>query len=324
MKKIFLINSLVFSLAGMGTIPASTPAIEPNLETRIIDRENLKIAQSSANEIRVLDTGSEPKQILRFTPISGTKQTATKTRSMELNFFANGQSFPKLNIPKTKTDIEVQVNKVDKNGDIHTELLYTNTDVIPNYDSKPEDLDRMRSELKKIEGFKIKTVTDNRGNVKEKNSNIPENIDPAIRPLVEQTSNSFKEISAPLLTEPVGIGAKWQVINNAKLSGIDITATTTYELIERKNNVITLAFNINLDKNLNSQKINLPSGREVEVISFKGKGRGQIKIDLNKIIPIKYKMLVNYDMKMKGKNNNTSEEIILESKSNGIINFESN
>ncbi|MDJ0716321.1 MAG: hypothetical protein QNJ54_19270 [Prochloraceae cyanobacterium] len=334
MKKIVLFNSLVFTLAAIGATPSSTPVIAQNsLQTTQIERSlrdprsgaNFKISQTPATQLRVVQTGKQPRQKLRLKPIPRAKQTTTMTVDMNAIVSVGGQSTPQLNSPKSKTNVDVQVIKVDDNGDFHADFVYTNTEVIATPNTKPEQVEQMRSYFKKIEGFKGTIVSDYRGNVKEVKSDIPENIEPDTKQILEQTLKSFKEIFLPLPTEAVGIGAEWQIINNSKLDGINIRQTETYELIERKNNTITLA--VNVEQNGGSQKINMPqmpAGTEMEIVSLNGNGRGKIKIDLNKIMPINSTMSVNSDSTMKIKNTNTSEEITLERKISVTVSLESN
>lgn len=319
MKKIVLINSLIFGLVGMGANPAATPVIARDIG------ETNQIAQSPDTQVKLLERGSQPRQVLRFTPTPDTKQRSTMTMDMDVNLAINGQSNPSIEVPKMKMDIETQVMKVDNNGDIHAEFVYTNTDVVADSNIKPDAIEAMGKQLRKIEGFKGTIVTDDRGNIKDINYNYPETLPQTDRRFLEQILNSFAEVSAPLPLESVGIGAQWQVINNLTVNGIDITQTTTYELIDRQNNTITLAANI--QQNSDTKKIDLqqmPPGAEVEVLSYNGKGKGKMQIELNKIMPVEYTGEASSNNKIKVTNTNTSQEVVVETESNVTVNLESN
>lgn len=327
MKKIFAINSLLFILTGIGINPAATPVIARDLpKITQLDRSDLdNINSTPATQVKLLENGRFPRQKLRLTPIPDTKQTATMTVNTDLVLSVNGQVNPQSDIPKIKMDIEGKITKVAKNGDIYSEFFYTNTEVISKSNTNLEPLEQMRSQLKKIEGFKITIVNDDRGNSKETNFDVPEDLDPAMKSFLESTLNSLKEISSPFPVEPVGIGARWQVTNNLILDGINITQIETYELIDRKGNTITIALNV--EQNVDSQEINapkMPPGVEMEVISYEGKSSGTMKMELNKILPVEYSAEANTNNKIKVTNTNNSQEIITETKLNLRVDLESN
>lgn len=336
MKKIFLINSLLFSLAGILGLPSSTPVIAEDLpkirqisgaEIRIEPISSPEIPRNSATEIKVIDTGSYPKQVLRFTPIPGSKQTTTMTMEMMANSSINGKSNPDVNIPKMKIDIQTEVNKVDENGDIYAEFIYKNPEVISDGNFSALETEQMRSYLKKIEGFKGTFVSDDRGNIAEINYDFSENITAADKHSLEYIFNSFQDISFPFPSESLGIGARWQVINNIPVSSINLLQTTTYELIDINNNTVNLIAKVDYskdDRDINSSEI--PEQMEIEVISFDGTGRAKIEIDLNKIMPVEYSFESNpsYKIKLKNNINNNLQETIIEIESNIKIDLESN
>lgn len=309
----------MFGLAGMGRIPTSTPVIAR--ETA----ETTAIAQASNTRVRLLKSGSQPRQVLRLQSIPRTKQTATATLDLNVDFSVDGQKNPQIDIPTATMDIEALVTKVEDNGDFHGEFVYTNTDVIPNSDTKPEDLEEMRSFVKKIAGSKTTFVTDDRGNVRKINNDISENLDAAIRQFLEKALNSVKEIPSILPQEAVGIGAQWQVINNITVNGINLRKVTTYELVDRTKDTVTLAANAEQTwdfSNMDMPKI--PFGIEVEIISIDEKSSDKTQMELNQILPVYYNLVGNSDIKIKIINTNTSEEKIIDAKLSYTVDLESN
>ena len=273
-KLLFLGSACLFLVAGIKTTPA----------TPLLVTESPAPATKTAlpAQLEVLTTGTEPRQELRLKPQANTKQLMTITTNMDIANTLAGQAAPKIKTPATVMKMEALVTQVDGNGDIHSKFTYTEADVVADAAVAPEILEAVRSALKKMVGLTGNLITDNRGQVKASNITLPEDIDPLTKTLLSQISTSLEQMSSPIPQEAVGIGAKWRVSSQLKISSINMNQSTIYELVSLKDNVATLK--VAVEQQANAQEITLlgipTGGANVSLKSLSSQGQGQITLSL--------------------------------------------
>lgn len=325
MKKSLFVGCFVLLMAGCATKPPSTPISEQKpSQTAQLSKESAKTPATAKNNVELLSAGNEPKQQLRFTPPANTKQSVQMTMKINMAMSVGGQTQPTLDSPPIKMVMETNVTQVDANGDIHANFSYADADVVASANTPPEVVNAMRSQLKKIVGLSGSMVVDNQGNTKQVNFNLPEELDPNAKRMAEQLVSSFKQISSPVPTEAVGVGAKWKVPNSVTVNGMALNQVATYELVELKNNVATLQ--LNMEQQGGGQKINpagLPPGASVDLKSLTSKGNGKITMALNQILPVNSTMSVQSNMEMAVKEPNSQKETTMGMQSVMNISLES-
>jgi hypothetical protein len=327
MKKSLFVGCLLLLMTGCGTEKPASKAVSADTQSQTsqLSKESTKTSSAAQNKIELVNAGTEPKQQLRFAPPANTKQTVQMTMKMDMAMSVGGQTQPTMASPPIQMTMEAQVTKVDANGDIHANFSYTDADVVAAANTPPELVNAMRSQLKKLVGFKGSIVVDSQGNTKQANIDVPEGIDPNTRQMTDQMVNSLKQISSPVPVEPVGVGAKWRVPNSITANGMTMNQVATYELVDLKDNVATMQ--VNIEQQADAQKMNppgLPAGASVDLKSLKSQGNGKITMALNQIMPTSSNISVrsNMEMEVKDPNNqkpttmgmNSQMQITLESK----------
>lgn len=324
MKKTLLVSSFCVLFAGGGLKPASVPVSAQTPFLVAQTNNSTQTAPAVQTTVELLNPGAEPRQELRFRPAVNSKQTLTMTTNMDVATSLSGQPMPKFKIPASVMKMEAVVTQVDPNGDIHSQFSYTDADVVADAAVLPELLNAMQSAIKQIVGLKGSFVTDNRGQIKSGNFDLPEGGDPVTRQLFEQMSNSLDQFSSPVPAEAVGKGAKWRVSSSLNLGGINVSQNITYELVDLQDNVATL--NVSMEQQADSQELNvpgMPAGASLTLKSLNSDGEGQIVMRLDGVMPVRSNLAIRSKNQMNIKEPGSGQETTLESNLSMQMTFES-
>ena len=309
MQKSLFVGCLVLLIAGCAQKPPSTPtSAESPSKSVQLSQESPKTPAAAQSNVELINAGTEPKQQLRFTPGANTKQTLQMTMDMDMAMSVGGQTQPAFDSPPIKMTMESEVKKVDANGDIHTDLSYSDADVVAAKNTPPELANAMRAQVKKLVGLRGSMIVDNQGNTKQANFNTPETLEPNTKKMVEQMVTSLKQLSSPVPSEAVGVGAKWKIPNSVTANGMTMNENSTYELVDIKDNVASLQ--VTMEQQAGEQKINpqgLPPGASLDLKSMNSQGNGKRKLALNKVMPISSTMSMRSKSQMSVKEPNTEK-----------------
>ncbi|WP_460203055.1 DUF6263 family protein [Scytonema sp. NUACC21] len=314
--KNLLIGGVAILIAGAGLKPSLILAkTETPVEQHFV-KNSTKVASSQKNQFQLLNPGTGARQQLRFKPKVNAQQAIVMTMDMDMAMSVSGQPVPTFKSPGMAITLQAKVTKVDSNGDIHYEFSYTNVDVVGNSNLPPQVLQAMQSKIKELSRIKGSGIVDSRGNNKKLNLSIPQDLDPYMKQTLQQMSKSFEELSTPVPQEAVGLGAQWRVASNLNINGMNLKQIATYELVNLKDGVATLALNVEQQVPA-SQKIDIPGmppGNTFTIKSYTGTGQGETTVMLNKVLPIRSTMNVRNSLEMVGKTPNSPEETTINQK----------
>ncbi|EKQ69782.1 hypothetical protein OsccyDRAFT_2427 [Leptolyngbyaceae cyanobacterium JSC-12] len=321
MRTAILGSLLAISFAGFSEVGLLHPAIAQSNPT-----QSNPVQSSSAIspiKVKLLSPGTGNRQTLRFKPVVGTKQLSLMSFDQALLIKLAGESLPSVALPLVTTSIEVVVTKVDANGDIHYQFRYPEVDVKAKPGVQPAIVEAMRSQLKSLQEIRGSFVMSDRGNIKAAQFDLPETLDPTIRQVLEQMSQSVNQLSFPFPEEPVAIGAKWQASNSPTLNGITLIQTSTYELVDLKNGVATLKFQV--EQQASQQRITPPPpfpNLQMQLKSLTSQGEGQSILDLSKPFVQSATLSMKSASQMNVTNPEVSQEIDMAMQVTVQLNFE--
>lgn len=327
MKKTICASLLILTLCGtQNSISKATDIESQNkqINTAInnpktdsyFNKNNLISSNNVDISLQLIDAGKEPKQQLFFTPTVNITQTVIMTMEMNISLSINGLKIPAQENPKIKTEMELKVTKIDKNNDIHADFTYKNIEVIPNPNTPPEIINEMKTEISKMKGFKGDFVMDKYGNTKEANFQLPDSINPEMKETTQQMLDSLKQLSSPLPSEALGVGAKWQTTQSLTANGITLNQVINYEIVNINGRNITLK--ISLNQNANPQVIkspNLPATISTELVNLSTNGNGEMLINLDKLMPINSTLNSSSNAEMKIVENGNPQANIINTES---------
>jgi hypothetical protein len=241
---------------------------------------------NSTAQVKLLEAGAEPRNVLRLHPKPGNKQTVSLTMKMAVEMKIGEIEAPAMKLPAMTMTMDLTVKTVSANGDITYETLMSDASVAEDPDVLPQVAEAMKSSLGRVKGLSGTGVMSNRGLSKGTDIKVPADADPQTRQTVEQMKESFAQFALALPEEAVGPGAKWEVKMPLNSQGMTINQTATYQVVsiegERVNAKSTSV------QSASNQKIQNPAmpALKVDVKKMAGKGTGEITLDLAQAMPV--------------------------------------
>ena len=312
MKKSFFVGSLLLLTAGLGL----KPIVAQTIAKQVVSQTQPSVSSASQPKVELLSAGVQPQQVLRFKPAVNTIETTTITLNTAMEMVIPGISTPQsTNLPSTLMKMETVVTRVDANGDIHYKFRYTDADMVGDASIPAGVLNTARTQVKKMVGLSGSFVMDDRGNTKSTSLNIPKGVDASTRQMLEQSFQSLDQLSAPLPEAAVGVGAQWKTLLPAKIYGMTINQTGTYELVSLEDGVATLR--VGIKQQAQGQKLTvpgMPKGANVTLKSLNTTGQGEIKVRLDRLLPPTAKLSLTSAAQMQIADPRTSKLITIPTK----------
>lgn len=312
MKKSFFIGSLLLLTAGLGLKPIASQTFAK----QVVTQKQPLSAPVSQPKVKLLSAGVQPRQTLRFKPAVNTIETTTITLSTAVEVSVPGMPTARsTKLPSTLMKMETVVTQVDSNGDIHYKFRYTDADIAGSASLPAGVLNTTRSQVKKIVGLSGAFVMDDRGNTKSTSLSIPKGVDTATRQMLEQSFQSLEQLSAALPDAAVGVGAQWKTLTPAKIYGMTINQTGTYELVSLKDGVATLK--VGVRQQAQGQRLaipGMPKGVNMTLKSLNTTGQGEVKVRLDRLLPSTATLSMNSTAQMQTTNPKTSELLTIDTK----------
>jgi hypothetical protein len=288
-KKALLTGSLLLLTAG-GGLAFMSLVVKPAAISQTTDA-------MSALQVELLNPGAEPRQIFRLRPKLQTKQltTITQTIGAGRDDFDRRPQSPR---PGIVAKVETTVTEIERNGNIRYQFRYTDLHLIQDV------LGQLRSQLAAAKNVTGEIVIDNRGQIISTKYQIPEGANDTLQELVNETIKAASQPSIVLPEMAIGIGAKWQIAANPKVFGTGLPPmTTTYELVNLQDGTATLNISATLlrEAKLPSQKFPEPAFESSLT------GQGQIVIQLDQIMPINSKLVMQTKSEIKQSSSGTNQ-----------------
>ncbi|MDP8986829.1 MAG: hypothetical protein M3N11_00545, partial [Actinomycetota bacterium] len=177
--------------------------------------------------------GAVPRQVLRFQVQEGDTSEATMTMAMSTTVEADGQALPGSAIPPVQITIRSEVVDVADDSDtITTRFSYADANVVDDGTVDPQAAEAMREGLSVLHELSGTATINSRGEPVSSEFDVPDDLDPTSRQMLEQVSHQVETLTVPLPEEEVGVGAIWRADTSSSLGGIDTVLRLTYELKE--------------------------------------------------------------------------------------------
>jgi hypothetical protein len=230
-----------------------------------------------------LDPGAEPHEALRFSVTEGTQPRATMTTKMEIGVEIGGEPMEAPPPPPVLTDMTAIVNHVDPSGDIHVTTTVENFRVGDGATLPPE----AKRSFDQLSGLTVQAVMSANGEQRDVDLDIPTDLDPQMRSLLEGMSSQLAKLAVPFPTEPVGIGARWRTHTSAELNGVHTDMVSTYTLRERTGD--RYRADVSYEQSAPEQDAEipgLPPGVRAHVTGMAISGSGEIDGNLTRVFPL--------------------------------------
>ncbi|GFE71951.1 hypothetical protein [Chroococcus sp. FPU101] len=316
MNWILLTGSLAFLLL---RFPLSLSWLESQAKLPVFAQtpNAKKPASTPSPQVKLLSAGQAPRQKLSFNPSENSQQTIKVKVNPEFKSAMNGQPIPDARLSDVEMTIQTKVTKIEPNGNIHLEFIYSQAQISPIPGQPPQ-------ENRELAGYRGTIIVDRQGRRKNGNPFISnKTLDDNTKSAFEFVSSLLVQSLIPLPSEPIGVGGKWQVTQPLKVDRINLTQISTYKLVSRTANQVKIALTTQEQAKPQSiqvtEKPNTPSPFVLYLESHHAKGQGAATLNLNQVMPSNLTMNFQLERRMRMKMNNNPQANIMTIQ--GLVDF---
>jgi hypothetical protein len=175
----------------------------------------------------------------------------------------------------------------------------------------PKTASQIEDAIAPLAGTAISLSISSRGEVISADASLPDNLDAAAASTFEQLVDQARSLTVPLPEEPVGPGARWEVTETARVSGVEVTQTAHYRLRSVRGPQLRLA--VTLEQHAGRQTITDPStGTKIELLSSRATGSGSSSISLDKPFPRSTSIHIKVDQRLRAEGKSISQTLQIE------------
>ena len=240
-------------------------------------------ARSQVPVVRLLDQGRGELLPLRWKPQVGVPVRAKMTMQMGMSMRIDGTAIPSVDLPAFAFTMVATAGEPDDAGRYPVETIYEK--VALEGETEPMIRRMIMDMLDGMKGAKVTFQMDARGIVSSSNAeDFPAEIlqmmggEQGLRSMIES-------LSQPLPMEPVGIGARWEVVQEMQAPNAPrIRNTLVYELVRRDGDAIELSVSGTQTGEQQEFDVGVPGAKAV-LKNADGTVRGSAYIRLNRLLP---------------------------------------
>lgn len=276
--------------APSGKASARTGILRPGEADRIL-------AKGQSTKVRLLEAGAEPREPLRYA--LEPKRTASLemglTMTLELN--QGTRAVPAQKIPRIATLLDLTTADAPDAGAMGVQVVVRDVGIGKDAGLPQQVADRLLPHLQGIKGLTLGYHVTPEGRVKQAGAKMPGQKGAATDPTLQQMSQSLESMIAPFPDEPVGVGARWEVVARFDSSGTELVQWSTFELRERDAKGAHLGLEVTqAAAQAEVHPPNLPPGVSAKLVEFGSRGSGESRLEFASPAPRNATMKVDSTM----------------------------
>lgn len=236
--------------------------------------------------VKVIEPGAEPRADLSYALTKGAAQKMVMAMDMSMGMRVQGQQVPATALPRMSMGMDAAT--IDKNaaGEFKIDSHLTTVSVDANGAQQEQLARALRPQLEGMKGLSMAYWVSPKGRVHDVKLGMPPSMPAAAQQLLQGMSQSFESMVTPLPNEPVGVGARWQVISRTASGGADILQSAIYTLKARDGARATLEVKlVQLAANDTIHTAQMPAGMSARIKAFNSSGGGSSILDLKSVAP---------------------------------------
>jgi ABC-type cobalt transport system substrate-binding protein len=239
---------------------------------------------NAGGQVKLLEPGAEPRQVLRLHPQAGDKQTLEFTVKTAVETAVGEMQTPATKLPALTMNMDMTVKSVSAGGDISYEMVVNDASFADDPEVMPKVAEAMKAALAGVKGLSVTGTLSSRGFYTATSVKAPAGADAQSRRAIDTIKETISTIATPLPEPAVGVGAKWETGRKLKTQGMNIDQTTTYEVVSIEDQRVTLKGVIT--QRAANQKVENASmpGIKVELTKMTGAGSADLTLDLSKLV----------------------------------------
>ncbi|WP_156338767.1 hypothetical protein [Chondromyces crocatus] len=284
--------------AGGGGAPQKVAALVPKAARGILapGEADRLIKVGGSPVVRLLDPGAAPHATVAYAITPGKYPLGTR---MDVNMAVSigGQAMPSQPMPQLVIVMDVDVAAKDPAG------LFPVVGTLRSMSSQAKGADQeemakaMQPQLQAFKGLSMSCKLSPSGQARDFALKMPPGVPAEAEQLMSGMSQSFESMVVPLPSEPVGTGARWQVLTRINSTGADIVQSSLFTLKSRTGDQLNL--DVKLEQFAASATVNMPGmppGASAQLLGFKSGGTGMSRIDLEHAVPLAARMSMTSGM----------------------------
>lgn len=236
--------------------------------------------------VRLLEPGAEPHLDLSYTLSKGAAQKMAMAMDMAVSVKSKGQTLPQTPMPRMTMTFDTATGDKNGSGDFKIDSRLTATSVEPSGGQQEQMAKALRPQIDAMKGLGMAYWVTPKGHVHDVKLEVPPSVPPAAQQIMSGMSQSFESMVTPLPAEPVGVGARWQVVSRLSTGGADILQSAIYTLKSRSGARATLEVSlVQLAANDTIRTAQMPAGMSAKIRTFNSGGRGTTQVDAKSVTP---------------------------------------
>ncbi len=247
--------------------------------------------------VKLLQTGSEPREKLAYMLDKGSKAPLQMSMDMTMSMKMAGQSIPPTAVPQMVMGLDMSVADKNGAGDAKIDALLSSVGLSPKGPTQEMMAEQIRPQIEGMKGLTMGYWVSPTGFVRDVKLDVPAGFPPQAQQMLSGMNQSFESMVAPLPDKEIGIGASWEVVTRIVSSGADLVQFAVYTLKERNGTKASL--DIVVKQLAAKETINapgMPAGASAKLTAFSSQGAGSNRIDMKMIAPDTGKMDVESAM----------------------------
>jgi hypothetical protein len=263
--------------------------------------------------IKLLDTGAEPRSDLSYALNKGSTQKIQMNMDMVMAMKMGPKALPPTTIPTMTMLLDMTTADKNPSGEWKIDSKLTQITINPKGAQQEQFASAMRPQVEGMKGLGMGYWINGKGRVRDVKIDVPKSIPAAAQQMLQGMNQSFESMVAPLPSDAVGIGARWQVVSRMASSGADLLQSAVYTLKSRDGGKVKL--DVTLFQLAASETIKppgMPPGVTARVKAFKSGGSGASQIDTKNVAPDSGSMALKTTMDIAVQGGGTNEETSVE------------
>jgi hypothetical protein len=149
--------------------------------------------------------------------------------------------------------------------------------------------------VRRLVGTKVHYTVDDRGRARDMILALPSAVPTGLDDTVQQIQQSLGSLAAAMPAEPVGLGAKWRVLERIVSGGVETVQLSTYTLTERDGDVVGLTFEV---ARFACSKVFGKNGHEFQFVRHHVRGVGTSRLHMSSPLAGTWMIEVDLDLEM--------------------------
>jgi hypothetical protein len=266
------VASLPLGACGPGHGKAAAPADQ--------GEKTAGLARPTQGDVSVLDPGAEPRAPLRYRIDPGQSEGLVMDLAVQLKLAVGDKEHPAPN-PTVRLGMDVRSGTTGQHLNLEGKII--KVEVVEEPGVPAALAAALRSDLDRLGGTTWKATFTDRGHLDLLSLPAPKEANAQLLTTLEWIREALRLLLPPLPDVPVGKNARWQTRRRTTIATAHIDETVIYKLAGAGGQA-QLQVTLGMDAPEQPLTPGTPPGTRVVLSSFEGGGKGQIDLQLDRIV----------------------------------------